>query len=173
VREELKDESAESDMKLLQKVIVEVRTIRAENRIPPKQKIELWVKGIEDKGKQFIHRNETYIQSLANIRHIEILDHFPEQKKLLKGIAGSWEIAIPVEDGIIDLQQEQQRLEREFSKIKVETEKLEKRVKNVNFLERAPKEVTLETKRRLSELLSKKTKLEQNLKHILSLVDKG
>jgi valyl-tRNA synthetase len=173
VREELKDESAESDMRLLQEVVVEVRTIRAENRIPPKQKIELWVKGIEEKEKQFIHRNEAYIQSLANIRHIEILDRFPKQKKLLKGIAGSWEIAIPIEEGIFDVQQEKQRLEREFSKIKVEAEKLEKRVKNANFLERAPKEVTQETKGRLSELLSKKTKLEQNLKHILSLIDKG
>jgi valyl-tRNA synthetase len=160
-------------MRLLQEVVVEVRTIRAENRIPPKQKIELWVKGIEEKEKQFIHRNEAYIQSLANIRHIEILDRFPKQKKLLKGIAGSWEIAIPIEEGIFDVQQEKQRLEREFSKIKVEAEKLEKRVKNANFLERAPKEVTQETKGRLSELLSKKTKLEQNLKHILSLIDKG
>jgi valyl-tRNA synthetase len=100
-RKDLRDEQAEKEMRFLQEAIVGIRTIRAENRIPPKKKVDLYVK-VKDERKvgkkaeaEIIRDTKEYIQTLANICQVEILDHFPRQKKLLKGIAGSWEIAIP------------------------------------------------------------------------------
>ena len=103
-------------------------------------------------------------------QEFEILDHFPQEKKLLKGIAGSWEIAIPIEEGVFDLEQEKQRLEKELAKITLDMEKIEKRVQNANFVNRAPKEVIQETEGKLQELKNKKKKLEGSLEHILSLI---
>jgi valyl-tRNA synthetase len=175
-RKELKDEEADREMKFLQEAIVGIRTIRAENRIPPKKKVDLYVK-VKDERKvgkkaeaEIIRHNKEYIQALANIRQVEILDHFPQQKKFLKGIAGSWEIAIPIEEGVFNLNQEKQRLEKELSKIMLEIEKIESRLKNTNFLNRAPKDVIKETKGKLRDLRDKKTKLEESLEHILSLI---
>jgi len=175
-RKDLKDEEADREMKFLQEAIVGIRTIRAENRIPPKKKVDLCVK-VKDERKvgkkaeaEIIRHNKEYIQALANIRQVEILDHFPQQKKFLKGMAGSWEIAIPIEEGVFNLNQEKQRLEKELSKIMLEIEKIESRLKNTNFLNRAPKEVIKETKGKLRDLRDKKTKLEESLKHILSLI---
>jgi valyl-tRNA synthetase len=175
-RKDLKDEEADREMKFLQDAIVGIRTIRAENRIPPKKKVDLWVK-VKDERKvgkkaeaEIIRQNKEYLQALANIRQVEILDHFPQQKKFLKGIAGSWEIAIPIEEGVFNLNQEKQRLEKELSKIMLEIEKIESRLKNTNFLNRAPKEIIKETKGKLRDLRDKKTKLEESLKHILSLI---
>ena len=175
-RKDLKDEEAHREMKFLQEAIVGIRTIRAENRIPPKKKVDLYVK-VKDERKvgkkadaEIIHHNKEYIQALANIRQVEILDHFPQQKKFLKGIAGSWEIAIPIEEGVFNLNQEKQRLEKELSKTMLEIEKIESRLKNTNFLNRAPKEVINETKGKLRDLGGKKAKLEESLKHILSLI---
>lgn len=175
-RKDLKDEEADREMKFLQEAIVGIRTIRAENRIPPKKKVDLYVKVKDEKkvGKkaeaEIIRHNKEYIQALANIRQVEILDHFPQQKKFLKGIAGSWEIAIPIEEGVFNLNQEKQRLEKELSKIMLEIEKIESRLKKTNFLNRAPKEVINETKGKLLDLGGKKAKLEESLKHILSLI---
>ncbi len=175
-REELRDEEAESEMRFLQDAIVGVRTIRAENKIPPKKKVDLCVK-VKDKIKvgekaeaQIIRQNQEYIQALANIRQIEIWDHFPEKKKLLKGVAGSWEIAIPYEEGVFNLEQEKKRLERELSKINLDIERIETRLQNANFLSRAPKEIIKETKGRLRQLLNKKKKLEESITHVLSLI---
>ena len=175
-RKELKDEEADREMKFLQEAIVGVRTIRAENRIPPKKKVDLYVK-VKDERKvgkkaeaEIIRHNKEYIQTLANIRQVEIMEHFPQQKKFLKGIAGSWEIAIPIEEGVFNLNQEKERLEKELSKIMLEIEKIESRLKNTNFLNRAPKEVVKETKGKLRDLRDKKTKTEESLKHILSLI---
>lgn len=163
-------------MRFLQDAIVGVRTIRAENKIPPKKKVDLCVK-VKDKIKvgekaeaQIIRQNQKYIQALANIRQIEIWDHFPGKKKLLKGVAGSWEIAIPIEEGVFNLEQEKKRLERELSKIMLDIERIETRLQNANFLSRAPKEIIKETKGRLRQLRNKKKKLEESITHVLSLI---
>jgi valyl-tRNA synthetase len=175
-RKDLKDEEAEREMRFLQEAIVGIRTIRAENRIPPKKKVDLYVRVRDERkvGKkaeaEIIRHTKEYIQTLANIHQIEILDHFPRKKKLLKGIAGSWEIAIPIEEGVFDLNQEKQRLEKELSKIMMDIEKIETRLKNTDFLNRAPKEVIKEAKGKLRDLQGKKAKLEESLKHILSLI---
>ena len=163
-------------MRFLQEAIVGIRTIRAENRIPPKTKVDLFVR-VKDERKvgkkaeaEIIRHTKEYIQTLANIRQVEILENFPQKKKLLKGVAGSWEIAIPIEEGVFNLDQEKQRLEKELSKIKLEIEKIETRLKNTNFLDRAPKDVIKEAKGKLRDLQGKKAKLEESLKHILSLI---
>jgi valyl-tRNA synthetase len=175
-RKDLKDEEAETEMRFLQEAIVGIRTIRAENRIPPKKKVGLYVRVRDERkvGKkaeaEIIRHTKDYIQTLANIHQIEILDHFPRKKKFLKGIAGSWEIAIPIEEGVFDLNQEKQRLEKELSKIMLDIEKIESRLKNTDFLNRAPKEVIKEAKGKLRDFQGKKAKLEESLEHILSLI---
>jgi len=110
------------------------------------------------------------VMDLANIQKIEILDRFPAEQKLLKGIAGTWEIAIPIEGGVFKLEQEKKRLEKELSKIAQDIERAEKRLQNGDFLKRAPKKVIQETKDRLKEFQAKKKKLEESLEHILSLI---
>ncbi len=166
----LKDGQAEKDMEFLQEAIIGVRTIRAENRIPPKQKLELWIKVKKEKEKQIILDNQTYIQTLANIGIVEILDRFPEEKKLLKGIAGSLEIAIPIEEGVFNLEQEKQRLEKGLAKIEQDIQRIEQRLQNQGFLKRAPSEVIQDAQDRLKQLQAKKKKLEKSFEHILSLI---
>ena len=41
-----------------------------------------------------IERNGTYIKILANVSSIDMVDDFPEGEKLLKGVVGTWEIAL-------------------------------------------------------------------------------
>jgi len=161
----LRDEKAEVEMGLLQKAIVEVRTLRAENRIPPRVKVELWMKVKDKEEKSMIETYQIYFQALANIRNIEFVDQFPPEKKLLKGVVGSWEMAISLE-GDLDLEQEKKRLEREISKLSLNTEKLESRLKNKNFIDRAPQNVVQETKEKLKSLQNRKAKLEESLKSI-------
>ena len=170
VREDLKDEQAEQEMKILQEAIIGIRTIRAENKIPPKQDIELWAKVADEEQKRIIQKNQAYVKVLANIRKIEIYDSFPQDKKLLKGIAGSWEIVIPIEEGLFKLEQEKQRLDKELARILSEMEKIEKRLQDRNFLSRAPKDFIQETEQRLKELKEKKSKLEESVAHLLSLM---
>ncbi len=163
------DKGEESAMKVLQNAIVELRTLKAENQIPLKQKIRLLVK-CSKQEKKAIREHQVYFEVLANVESLEILDEFPEGQMMLKGVAGSIEMAIPLEKGLVDFEKEKQRLEKELTKIKAEIEKIESRLGNESFVEKAPKEVVEETKTRLQELQDRNKRLSENLENILSLL---
>jgi len=163
------DKDSETIMRILQDAIVEVRTLKAENVIPLRERINLMVK-CGKKEERIIREYQAYFETLANVKNLEVLDEFPKGQKLLKGVAGSIEIAIPLEEGLVDFGKEKSRLEREIEKINSEIEKIEKRLGNKGFLNRAPKDVIEETKERLEELQIRSKKFKENLEHILLLI---
>jgi len=165
------DKDAEKVLNQLQKLIIEIRTIKAENRIPPRKEIDLWVKAGDIAEKQIVRENQECIQFLACVRSIKNMEEFPCGKKFLKGIAGNVEIGIPLTEGLVDLGKEQQRLKKELLKVKSEIGKIKSRLENENFCSRAPMEVFRKTEECLHELQDKKEKLNKNLKHINSLME--
>jgi valyl-tRNA synthetase len=172
VRAEWKDSKVEEEMKTIQNAVVEVRTIRAENRIPRNEMIKIWIKTSVQADEKLLRDHLTYFHILANAREVDILQDFPREKKIIKGVSGSWEIAIPLEEDLIDFTKERQRLERELSKVSREIDKVQHRLKNKDFVERAPKEVIEETKTRLKVILEREKKLREGLSHILSHMNK-
>jgi len=167
---EWRDKRSEAEMKLLQDAVVEVRTIRAENKIPQKEKINLWIRAARQSDKKLIRDNIFYFQFLANVRDVDIKEEFPLEKRAIKGVVGSWEMLIPHEEGLIDFSKEKQRLERELTKVSREIDKIQHRLKNKDFVERAPREVIKETEQRLKVVLAKEKKLKEGLDHIRDLV---
>jgi len=163
----LRDKGEESAMKVLQDAIIELRTLKAENQIPMKQKITLLVK-CRKKEEKAIREHRVYFEVLANVQNLEIRDEFPEGQTMLKGVAGSIEMAIPLEEGVVDFEKEKQRLEKEIAKIEAEILKIEGRLRNEAFVKNAPKEIVEETKTRLKELQGRYKRLGENLTHILS-----
>jgi len=160
-----RNDRAEEEMRLLQDLVVEVRTIRAENKIPPRQKIKIWLRSPGEREKELLPEIQTYILTLANSSEVRLWDHFPPEKGLLKGVAGGWEVAIPPE-GLFDLEAEMLRLEREIKKIQVETEKVETRLQNQDFVDKAPQPVIEEARKSVARLRDKKAKLQKSLEHL-------
>jgi len=68
--------------------------------------------------------------------------------------------------GVIDLDQERGRLEKEITKALAEIGKLEKKLGNAGFLAKAPEDVVEENRRRLAEAEAQKSKLEEALTRI-------
>jgi valyl-tRNA synthetase len=149
---------AEEEMQLLQDLVVEIRTIRAENRIPPRQKVEIWLKAPGARERGLIPEIQIFILVLAGGSEIRVEDRFPPETAMLKGVAGAWEVAIPLV-GSVSLEAERARLEREIKKAELEIEKLEGRLQKKDFLERAPREVIEEARRSLLELRDNRAKL--------------
>ena len=163
----MRDKKEERAMKVLQNAIVELRTLKAENQIPLKKKITLLVK-CGEKEKKAIRGHRVYFEVLANVKNLEFRDEFPEGQMMLKGVAGSIEMAIPLEEGLVDFEKEKQRLEKELARIKAEIDKIESRLGNGSFVERAPRQVVKETKSRLEALRDRNKRLRENLAQILS-----
>jgi len=163
------DQGEEHAMKVLQNAIVELRTLKAENQIALKQKISLLVKCAKEEEKA-IREHQVYFEVLANVRSLVFLDEFPEGETMLKGVAGAIEMAIPLEDEVVDFEKEKKRLEKELMKIKAEIQKIESRLENDAFIKNAPKEVVEGTKLRMRELQERNKRLNVNLEHALSFL---
>jgi len=160
------DEAAESTMKFLQDIISEVRTIRAENRIPVKDRVNLWLAGGQ-RSRSVAEPYQAAIRLLAGVENIEYQEVLPQDKRLLKGLAGTTEIGLLVAREI-NLEQEKERLEKELNKVQEDIDKLEARLSNPDFVAKAPASVVEEHRKRLDQLRVKKSALEKSRLELLA-----
>jgi valyl-tRNA synthetase len=165
VREDWRDAEAEKAMALLQEAVVEVRKIRTENKISPKDKLELWVKSAEGEETRSLRAEASSLQALAGVSKLEFASVFPAGKRVLKGVAGPFELAIPLED-TANLAQEKERLEKELQKILADIEKVERKLGNADFVAKAPAAVVDENRGRLDGLKDRRDKIRKNLSHL-------
>ncbi|MGA2531963.1 MAG: valine--tRNA ligase [Candidatus Aminicenantales bacterium] len=165
VREDWRDAGSEKTMALLQEAVAEVRKIRTENKIPPKEKLELWVKSSDGEETRSLTGQASSLQALAGVSKLEFASVFPAGKRVLKGVAGPFELAIPLEE-TADLAQEKERLEKELQKILADIAKVERKLGNADFVAKAPAAVVDENRTRLDRLKDRRDKIQKNLSYL-------
>ena len=162
-----KDEEAGKVMALVQAVIVEARTVRAENKIAPKEKLRLIVKAAGREETAVLEAQAASIRALAGLSSLEFAPALPEEGGILKGVAGSFEIGLVLEKPA-DLGQEKERLQKEIAKVDAESAKIARKLENADFVAKAPPAVVAENRTRLDELRARREKLGQNLAKLSS-----
>ena len=80
-------------------------------------------------------------------------------------MAGSLALEVPLA-GLIDVDAERTRLKRELEKAQREIDNLERKLSQSSFVERAPKEVVEENRRRLTDYQDQAAKLAEGLKRL-------
>ncbi len=158
---EFEDEKAEKEMENIIELISGVRRVRAESGINPSAYINLQILPSDEKIKRLIEENIEIIKLLTRTKEYTIIDKHPSGK-FLKGVSAKWEFFIPVE-GLIDIEKEIKRLEKEKQNVSNELNSIEARLKNKQFLEKAPENIVNRTMVRKEELIEKLSKLETTL----------
>jgi len=164
-----RDEALEKDMAVVQGFVEETRKIRTENKIAPREKIELILAegraadGSNVAGRAAIIRKEAeLVMTLAGLAKIEFQEALPKREDLLKGVAGPCEIGI-VPPRPADLGQERERVQREMAKAEAEAARISRKLENPDFVAKAPAAVVAENRARLDELTGRLDKLRRNL----------
>ena len=129
--------------------ILGVRRIRAERDIPPGKPLAIKIKGGNDREQQWLSANTPYIHSLARTTSITRLTVIPDDA--VTALAGEMTIAVPLAD-LINPSVETEKLEKELVKLENEAERISKELENTNFIERAPKQVIDNKKKRLADI---------------------
>jgi valyl-tRNA synthetase len=80
-------------------------------------------------------------------------------------LAGGADLAVPLE-GLIDFDQERQRLTREKEKLLAEAAKLEAQLANPQFVNRAPEERVNEVRERIADIAQRHAQLQQTLENL-------
>jgi valyl-tRNA synthetase len=134
------DADAESEVAWLQGVIVAIRTIRGEAQLGPGKALDILVRNTTDEDQMRFTSNTAYLRKLARLESITFLGLDAEVPPSLSALYGSLEILVPMA-GVIDVASEQTRLEKELKKQQSELSRIQGKLSNASFIDRAPEEV--------------------------------
>jgi valyl-tRNA synthetase len=127
--------SAESEMETVKSIVTAIRNIRGEMNIPPGKKINLIIKSSEVSNHQI-----DYIKKLAKVDETSVGADVEKPKASASAIVKNIELYVPLE-GLIDLDKERERLEKEIKRIEGSLIGIEKKLANEKFVNNAPQEV--------------------------------
>ncbi len=134
---EINIESLEA-IEWIKSFILGVRRIRAERDISPGKPLAVKIKGGTAKEEIWLKANQTYIHTLGRVESIEAVETEPEDAVM--ALAGDMTLLVPLAD-IIDPDEEISRLENKLDKLKQDKSRIEAKLKNKNFVEKAPEAV--------------------------------
>ena len=157
------NEVAEQEMVLVQELIVRVRNLRAEMRVPLNAKIKLLIKKIDPNKQEILNRALQIIVDLAKVESLKYLSSQAEKPAMSASIiVDSIEIYVPLGD-VIDFAVERERQNKEIGKIEEVIERSGKKLANEKFVENAPAEVVSKEKEKLEKHEETLVKLKETL----------
>ena len=134
------DSAAEAEIEWLKGVIIAIRTIRSEANIPPATELELYLANTTERDRERLETNAAFLSKLAKVAHINVLCAAEAPPPSLMALYGELEIRVPMA-GVVDVESELARLDKEIGKITSEIDRLDKKLSNQGFTEKAPAEV--------------------------------
>ena len=144
------DEKAESEMQSVIDLISRVRNIRAELNIKPIERGEIHVACNADLQRIFTE-NEAQILKLARANSLILGETLNVPKASAKAVLQGAEVAVPLE-GLIDFEQERNRLSNQINKLNAEMQQLNGQLSNENFVAKAPAEKVQGLRDRVAEI---------------------
>jgi len=162
---ELLDDRVETQTALVQEIVVKVRNIRAEMNVDAKQAVPLRVTTTDPDVTKLLSEARDYIFKLAQVSQMEVVPALGSDKLAAQAVAGGLALEVPLA-GLIDVDSERARLTKESEKVRREIDGLERKLSQASFVERAPKEVVEENRRRLADYQDQAAKLSQALSRL-------
>jgi len=160
VKKELINEKAEREMEFVKEVVTAIRNIRGEMNIPPSKLVEVKLKSKFIQFDQF-----DYIDRLARAKSISVNPQMPKPKASASSVTNNAEIYIPLE-GLIDLDVERQRLQKEITRLEGSLAGIEKKLSNEKFVNGAPAEVVEKERTKRRDWQENLNKLKEILKNL-------
>jgi valyl-tRNA synthetase len=148
--EEQVDLTAETDMAILQDLIVNVRNLRAELKVEPKVRVPIEVFALEAGIRAMIEQNRGAVERLANVEKIAFVDGSPANKGAARSTA-RFDVHV-IYERKIDVAAECERLEKELEKMEKEFANNQRQMGNEQFLAKAPATVVEGLRKRATEL---------------------
>nr|WP_280114401.1 valine--tRNA ligase [Paenibacillus camerounensis] len=154
----LESPEAVAEMNLLMDIIRAVRNIRAEVNVPMSKKVELIIKAGSAETLSIITRNDNYIGRFCNTSSFEAGVDPQTPDKVMSAVVTGAELLLPL-SGLIDIDQEILRLEKEVQTLNSEVERVEKKLGNQGFVAKAPAKVIEEERAKQADYSAKREKV--------------
>ena len=162
------DSGAIAEINWLMSFILGVRRIRGEMNIVPGKPLPVVLQNGTEADRQSLNNNRVYLQKLGRLESITWLNSDEATPESAIALLGEMKILIPMA-GLIDKEAELMRLEKEIQKINNDLPRVESKLNNPAFVDKAPPEVIDKEKAKLADLRSTLNNLEQQQRKIRAL----
>ena len=162
------DNNAVAEINWVMSFILGVRRIRGEMNIAPGKPLPVLLQNGSVTDQDYLSNSSAYLKRLGRLESITWLNSDEITPESAIALVGELKILIPMA-GLIDKEAELARLEKEIQKIKNDLPRIEGKLSNPTFIDKAPPEVIDKEKAKLADLLSNLNNLEQQQTKIQSL----
>ncbi|MFQ3901917.1 valine--tRNA ligase [Staphylococcus sp. 50Mo3-1] len=140
VNDELTFDDSKETMQQLVEIIKSVRQSRLEVDTPLSKAIPIFIKAKDDNIKETLLNNSNYIDRFCHPSELTIDMDIEIPEKAMTSVTTAGEVVLPLE-GLIDMDKEIERLENELLKWEKELDRVNKKLANENFVNKAPEKV--------------------------------
>ncbi|MBY7143247.1 valine--tRNA ligase [Virgibacillus sp. NKC19-3] len=165
LRSEFHDEVASTEMKRLVSIIKAVRNIRAEVDTPMSKQVKLLIQAEDNAIVAELENNRDYLERFCNPSELTISSQLDIPEQAMSAVITGAQVYLPLE-GLIDVDKEIKRLEKELSKWNKEVERVKKKLANEGFVNKAPQAVVDEEKQKEQDYLEKQAKVKTRLEEL-------
>ena len=155
---------------LIKERIEALRTIRGEHNVKPGQKINAVLSESDKEARAALEANAAYVINLARVENLDIVmaGGEPETtKKAATAVVKGGTVFVPYA-GLIDVAAEKERLTKEIEKLRTNASRIEGKLGNKSFTDKAPEAIVAKERAKLEEAQEALGKLEEALKKLES-----
>ena len=165
----LLDDAGELYMTAIMETIKTVRNLRAEVNAAPGRKSEVILHFADEKLRQVFADNEGYLTVLAAAEPVTVQAAEAEKpENAMAGVVNGVEIYLPLK-GLIDVEKETARLNKELANLDKEVKRLEGKLSNPGFLAKAPADVVAKEKEKQQGYEEKRTAVQERLAYLAKI----
>ena len=156
-------QNSESDdsVDLLKQLVTAIRTIRSSMNVPQDKKANILIRGVGD-NRSKIESFEDILIALGRIESLTLADELEKPAQSATAVVKKMELFVPLK-GLIDLDQEIERLSKRINELSGHLKNTEKKLANKNFVDRAPENVVKHENQKLKDMTTEFKLVKANL----------
>ncbi len=156
-------------MEKIMDVVRAIRNIRGEMDVTPGKQIPAVLDCRGGDALAVMRAGEKYIKALARVGELTYGVGIERPEKAATQVAGEVEILVPMA-GLIDLEEEEKRLQKEIAKVEKDVTMFQKKLSNEAFVAKAPPEVLEKDRGKLADAREKMEILQASLEKIRGMM---
>ncbi|TVO78676.1 valine--tRNA ligase [Sedimenticola selenatireducens] len=164
----LADQAAVDEMEWVMQFILGIRKIKGEMNIAPSKPLPVLLQNASTEDEARLVRNRHYLDFLARLESATLLGTDDDAPESAIALVGKMKILIPMA-GLIDKEAEISRLEKEIGKVQQNIARIEGKLNNPKFVDKAPEAVVQKEKDKVAADLAVLENLQQQLSKIQAL----
>ena len=161
----VQDDTAVADIEWLKDFILGVRQIRGEMDISPGKPLPVIMQNASAEDSRRAEQHSSLLQRVGRVESITVLSDGEEPPASATALLDELRLLVPMK-GIIDVDAEKQRLEKQRNKVEAELQRARSKLGNPNFVNNAPADVVTQEKQREAEFERQIVQLGEQLERL-------